>query len=569
MDDDTVKLTFDEERAVVRPTRPRRLPRLASFSALDSFAECPGRWLADKVVPKPREWGSPLVVGGIVHAALELAVTGGDAGRPLRRPDWYELCLRGIGVERDRVAVRGWGDDAAPRVAMPDGRIATDTDWAKAAAEHVRGFSWDTVADGRPFATAETEQHLETEVWGIPVQGSIDYRTADGLMIDWKTGRVPRDASRHGDQLILYRAMLFKATGIKSTGMRDVYVTQNKAVPVDGGPQRKAATRSRLTGAWRDMRLVMDEPGTQEYPLRPSALCGWCPVAKACPLASLPFSKAREAAKDSLGPDDPRIRVERIEHEDGFVPVVPDDGFRPTGNNDENNKKGETETMNDDDMMALMMGKAATPKDGKPKTPESTATAKTAMDPWASPAGREALKRWNVDEPQDTKPAVDEPQETKPAVDEPVPAAPALRFSQGRPFDPSLSKGFVNLAGYGMGALLHEAAYASVMADGRDGDVRHVLLQLLAAAHSVQRTALPAATPDVPGLSEGAPATEALMAWLDTPSCRDAQRALHLVMDADPLLKPGQSDTAQLLAERISHDARQAGRALAAAACLL
>ena len=86
-------MIFDERMGTARVDMP--CPRHASFSSLDAWMQCPGRWAASRLMPKPREWGSPLVLGGIAHAALESACAAPD----VLTPDWLALCRRGIDVE--------------------------------------------------------------------------------------------------------------------------------------------------------------------------------------------------------------------------------------------------------------------------------------------------------------------------------------------------------------------------------------------------------------------------------------------------------------------------------------
>lgn len=69
---DTI-LEFDETNGTVRADVAR--PRHASFSSLDSWRSCPGRWLAGRALPRRYEWDSPLVLGSLAHGALQLAVT--------------------------------------------------------------------------------------------------------------------------------------------------------------------------------------------------------------------------------------------------------------------------------------------------------------------------------------------------------------------------------------------------------------------------------------------------------------------------------------------------------------
>ncbi|MFQ7494075.1 MAG: hypothetical protein ACLRL4_10860 [Bifidobacterium bifidum] len=69
----------------------------------------------------------------------------------------------------------------------------------------LRRSSWTgsslSMALGRVLTPGVAEQELEATVHGVPMSGSVDYRDASGVLVDWKTGRVPSDGSRHADQL--------------------------------------------------------------------------------------------------------------------------------------------------------------------------------------------------------------------------------------------------------------------------------------------------------------------------------------------------------------------------------
>lgn len=296
-------MTFDPAAGVARASLPR--PGRASFSMLDKWMSCPARWAAEKLMPKPRLWGSPLVLGGIVHAALELACATPD----VVAPDWRALCAKGVGVEYGRWRMRGWGDEPIPSgVAMPDGSPAMQDDWVAAAALKLSGFVL-TDALGRVLEPAALEQDLEADVDGIPLRGAVDYRDVDGTVVDWKTGGTPkyRDARRrHADQLRLYRLML-EADGVcEVRAARDVYVEHHAWAAADLSDAACTDTVSRFYHAWDGIVRATGADGSGVLPLRPSGLCAWCPVARACPLARIVPSGQRDVLS-SVGPDDLRV----------------------------------------------------------------------------------------------------------------------------------------------------------------------------------------------------------------------------------------------------------------------
>lgn len=285
------------------------MPRTVSYSQLSTFRQCPGRWAAGRIVKQPDEWLSPLRLGSIVHAALEYAVDHPEVGN---NPDWNRLCLKAIDEIRAHNKQQGWGDEPAPNVIKPNGQTATDTDWAKAAAEKLSGFRL-PYALGRPLDPFATELKITTTVADIPLTGSVDYVDKSGAIVDWKTGKPSRDSS-HADQVRLYTAMMETAGFQRPAAGFDVYVERSKSVEQDISPRAVQATVENMAGVYQEMsrqvaRGVLD--------LIPSALCPWCPVANACPFARIQGAKAFQAARRSINQSDPRVRTHSTSQEQG------------------------------------------------------------------------------------------------------------------------------------------------------------------------------------------------------------------------------------------------------------
>ena len=507
-------ITLDPTRMVALASRP--MPGEASFSMLDSWMSCPGRWLADRTLRPEREWLSPLVIGSLVHAAIELSLAA-----PADEPDWPRLCADAVRVLRVRRAERGWGDDPAPAVPMPDGRTASDADWAAQAARRLRGFRPADILGRTPTPVA-LEQTLHADLDGLPLTGGVDYRDMDGTILDWKTGRVPDRADakrRHADQLRLY-ALMLEASGVRVPEARDVYVEHGVAAGADLSRGACADTLARFRLAWSDLR---GRVGEGEYPLRPSPLCGWCPLARVCPAATVRGAKALEAASHGVAPDDARVRMLGTHVTD----------------------VGKERGMDLFDM--LTQGAAAEPSKTKPRAQD----ARPAPDPWRSEAGRERLASWGVADTPAAKP--------EPSAEEPK---RTLRAAEGRPYDPSLKDGRLNTAGYGWSQLAMTAARARLLADGHAEWTTPILARLLHAQWAAGRAVFGALAPDVPGIETGEPAPGPLMAWLDTTAARDVERIMRLAMDADPLLKPGECATVDDMLARIATAGQTARDAL-------
>lgn len=508
-----VVLTFDGAHGTVccdgiRPVRS------ASYSALSSWSQCPGRWLGSRVLPTLYDWASPLTVGSIAHGALELAVGEPDVDAP----DWGTLALRAVGMLRERNLATGWKPDPIPAgVSKPDGSPAHDADWAALAAAKLHGFRLSDVF-GVPLHPAATEQGLRETVWGVPMSGSVDYRDAERGVVDWKTGRVPRpdpDGLGHADQLRVYRALLETAGVCEVRQARDVYVERRVAVPADLSDGAMASTGSKLARAWESMNGCM---GRGVFPLRPSALCGWCPLANACPVAVVSGAKARTAAARQYPADYP--------------------AFRRTGTHQAGATVESEEHMDLDDLLTQMM----TPSGGTPSEPdrpkaEPRPRPVEGVDPWASAAGREALDKWGVKPAEPPKAVEHKPEpkeEAKPVKPEPKKERPeGVALTVRRPYDPSLSDGVLNVAGYGFGHLESLSCTAALLCGGAlCGSVDRVLMALLRLEWRTARDVWGGVVPDVPGLAEGEPDRAALLAWLDSPLSRDVARVFGRIMES-------------------------------------
>lgn len=504
-------MTFDPAAGVARASLPR--PGRASFSMLDKWMSCPARWAAEKLMPKPRLWGSPLVLGGIVHAALELACATPD----VVAPDWRALCAKGVGVEYGRWRMRGWGDEPIPSgVAMPDGSPAMQDDWVAAAALKLSGFVL-TDALGRVLEPAALEQDLEADVDGIPLRGAVDYRDVDGTVVDWKTGGTPkyRDARRrHADQLRLYRLML-EADGVcEVRAARDVYVEHHAWAAADLSDAACTDTVSRFHHAWDGIVRATGADGSGVLPLRPSGLCAWCPVARACPLARIVPSGQRDVLS-SVGPDDLRV------------------GFAGT-------HTGGWNHVGKEPVMLDLFGLDAPVAEAKTGEVKPAAVARPraglpepAPDPWETPQGRETMDRWMGSGPgEDPWNPTPEPK-PEPEAAEPAPAETGVTLTERKPYDPSWSDGRANVAGYGFTQLTLTFARAGLLADGHAERIRPIALELLRVQWAAARKAYGPIVPDVPGLADGRPERSALFAWLDSTLARDVERVIRLILDSD------------------------------------
>ncbi|NME61956.1 RecB family exonuclease [Bifidobacterium thermophilum] len=544
MTDTEPLMLFDADRPLVRAAGVRA-PRRLSFSQLSAFTQCPGRWLASRLLDVPPDWQSPLVLGSLAHGALEAAV---HESPQVNAPDWRVEVERGVERIRARIRRRGWGDDPLPEgVTRPDGSVVTATDWMDAAAGRLDGFELD-MALGRPPVPAATERHVEGVIQGVPVSGEVDYLDRSGDVVDWKTGRVPsrRDGKRaHADQLRVYR-MLLGDEGVPVASAADVYVT--------AGGTRVEADLSRdaleSTARWvgQTGQAIGRACEARVFDLSPSPLCPWCPLARVCPVARISGARGRETAGcQPFAPSDPRFAVGRL-----------------SGTHDTDISDGKEPRMADmDELMAMMSGETPAPKP-KPKVKPA--------DPWASEAGQAALDKWGVSEPEATpkeEPKAEPKEEPKVAPKpEPKPATPRWRPSDGRPYDAPVIKGSLNTASYAVTHLELTAAHAWRYAVEHSCDPHETLIVWLKAQWAVAQCAWPELNPPVKGLAEGHPDPAGLLDWAQHVFVRDADRALRDLLDADSTSRPGAATGRQAL-DCVTDAARRAGESMQAVRALL
>ena len=156
------------------------------------------------------------------------------------------------------------------------------------------------------YSTARASRRVVTDVErveSVPTQCiQVDapdalYACGTGFSLCHNTGK---DKSKpnlhygddHGDQGRLYKSAFETATGETVKHVYMYYIEHGKMRRVAIGKTDVRKTERAFAASWTSLRSAVEKA---EFVAKPSNLCGWCPLANACPVA--------KAAKN---PDDPR-----------------------------------------------------------------------------------------------------------------------------------------------------------------------------------------------------------------------------------------------------------------------
>ena len=284
------KLAWDGHRLVV--TDPDLLVRLdkpyLSASTAKAVHGCGARLAGEKAMPESFDLFSPTEKGSAAHLVLE---------KLFQLPPGRRDAKHAAAILTD-----------LPRHDPEDGEVdyalALGTDpvryaqWIATVAGAYSGIF--TIEDPTEVDVFATELRLDgVEVGGVPFKGFVDRIDRVGedkkslTIWDYKTGADrsepnPRFADDHGDQIRLYYEALRR--WLADNGHSDLQVAGGGLYYVEHGKKREvdirpSAVRQTLAGfahSWRELRTSVE---TASFEAKPSALCGWCPLVNACPVA--------------------------------------------------------------------------------------------------------------------------------------------------------------------------------------------------------------------------------------------------------------------------------------------
>lgn len=138
-----------------------------------------------------------------------------------------------------------------------------------------------------PEGSTAQESKVEGDVSGVPVIGFIDRTdTAPGgqvRIVDLKTGKHPLPGYEDKAlwQLRFYAWVWWRLHGVLPTQVRLVYMGGRPGI-LEDSPTPEAIERfeEEAIDLWRQIQSSYDR---NDWPTRPSKLCGWCPLRATCP----------------------------------------------------------------------------------------------------------------------------------------------------------------------------------------------------------------------------------------------------------------------------------------------
>lgn len=302
------------------PAKIKRIKRSnLSASASNSLRGCTARFAADSVLPRTEDPFSPAELGTGAHAVLEELYALPEAERTKENLASISLVL----------ADKEWSDDKLSRhntsIYAVNGQVKQE--WEK----RVRAM-----AEGDFLLEDPTTVDVFQPEWAlkgvllpvpdgrvIPMIGFIDRTdfTPEGKLAirDYKSGKYkapnPRFSDDYGDQLRIYTVSA--ETVLQDPELRKLHFTEEQLVRLDeaghysvddakllyiaAGKERSIdinrraldVTMDGFARSWDTMQLAGK---TGEFQAKPGALCGWCPLANSCPVATIKTDKARAAA---------------------------------------------------------------------------------------------------------------------------------------------------------------------------------------------------------------------------------------------------------------------------------
>jgi putative RecB family exonuclease len=253
---------------------PARRGRSAlSPSRINDFKRCPLLFRLRVIDRLPEPPSAAAARGTLVHAVLERLF---DLPTAHRTPAAAHALL---GPEWERLVA---GEPDLAGLFADDGALAAWLDGARALLS-----AYFTVEDPRRLEPAERELLCEVELpSGVLVRGIVDRLDVarDGALrvVDYKTGRSPAEpyAATAVFQPRFYALVLWRLRGVLPRRLQLVYLGDARVITYDPDEQSLLATERVVEAVWAAIRRAT---AAQDFPARPSRLCGWCAHRALCP----------------------------------------------------------------------------------------------------------------------------------------------------------------------------------------------------------------------------------------------------------------------------------------------
>jgi putative RecB family exonuclease len=152
---------------------------------------------------------------------------------------------------------------------------------------------WD-LEDPSKISVEATEQRVSTSLSGVPFFGIIDRldRDEDGLVVvDYKTGKLPRYGDDNFNQVLLYAAAVASKTGEQPARARLLYLGK-KIIETEVSVDLVDKVVDDLSDTWSKLESDLNN---DEFEPVTTPLCGWCSFIAKCPAGTV-FIKKRAAA---------------------------------------------------------------------------------------------------------------------------------------------------------------------------------------------------------------------------------------------------------------------------------
>jgi len=324
---------------------PHPGPSLSPSRAAD-FKTCPLLFRFHTIDRLPEQPTADQVRGTLVHAVLEslfdlpAAERTPEAAAALVAPSWGRLleqepalaeifAAATTGRPVDRLATDRLADAAATLPVVDPAAVAAEADatggvtdddeqarlaaFLASAQALLPGYF--AVEDPSRLEPAERETLISTLIDDeLLIRGYIDRLdvapTGDLRVVDYKTGGAPREAfeGRALFQLKFYALVLWRTRGVVPRVLRLVYLKDAEVCDYSPDADELQRFERTLVALSEAIERAKRE---QNFPPKPSRLCGWCSHQARCPEfggTPPPYPAAREEASPQIGPaDDDRL----------------------------------------------------------------------------------------------------------------------------------------------------------------------------------------------------------------------------------------------------------------------